>query len=171
MLAVRLTDSDFDESLSPRYISEVTRCSSRGVVFDEESGKIVMIYLSSNGYYKLPGGGIEGDESKEEAFIREVKEETSRFCQIIRDLGFIEEHKYCNDFSQFSNCFLGRTVGPEMEHEYLESHKWMDIDEAIRIMDQAFKQCNDYGFKYMLMRDKIILEEAGKYISGPLPEK
>ena len=43
-----------------------------------KAGKVVVIKYkaSNNGYYDIPGGKIEGDETADEASIREFKEET-----------------------------------------------------------------------------------------------
>lgn len=51
-----------------------SRPSARGIIIKD--GKIAMIHSRLYEYYKFPGGGIEGNESKVDAMIREVKEET-----------------------------------------------------------------------------------------------
>jgi hypothetical protein len=43
----------------------------------------------------------------------------------------------------------------------LELH-WMTIDKALRLMNDAFDKCNDYAMKFMILRDKTILEEGVK---------
>ncbi len=43
------------------------REAARGIVIDDE-GKIAMLHVSKNNYYKLPGGGIDEGEDKETAF-------------------------------------------------------------------------------------------------------
>lgn len=50
------------------------RPSARGIIIKD--GNVAMVYSKKYDYYKLPGGGIEADECKEEALIREVSEET-----------------------------------------------------------------------------------------------
>ncbi|MCM1529826.1 MAG: NUDIX domain-containing protein [Alistipes sp.] len=59
------------------YDSELKRFkrpSARAIIIND--GKIAMVYSQKYDYYKFPGGGIEAGESREEALIREVQEET-----------------------------------------------------------------------------------------------
>jgi len=53
--------------------------STRATILMEKDGLVLMIYRLRDGheYYTLPGGGVEGDESVEQAALRELKEETS----------------------------------------------------------------------------------------------
>ncbi|GEM_PF-434446 len=50
------------------------RRGSRAIFFVD--GKLCLLHLKNIERYTLPGGGIEPDETAEEALIREVKEET-----------------------------------------------------------------------------------------------
>lgn len=61
--------------------SVFSRPSARGIIIKD--GKIALVYSKKYDYYKFPGGGIEVDERKEEALIREVAEETG-LC-VVRD--------------------------------------------------------------------------------------
>lgn len=51
-----------------------SRPSVRAVI--HRNGKVLLVYSKKYNYYKFPGGGIEDGETKEEALIREVREET-----------------------------------------------------------------------------------------------
>lgn len=48
------------------------RLGARGIVI-REYGKIAIFNKSNKNEYKLPDGGLEGEEKPEEAFKREVK--------------------------------------------------------------------------------------------------
>ncbi|MCB0749352.1 MAG: NUDIX domain-containing protein [Ignavibacteriae bacterium] len=51
------------------------RRATRGIVMNSE-GKIALMNVSKQNYYKLPGGGIDPNEDEIKAFKREVMEET-----------------------------------------------------------------------------------------------
>lgn len=73
-LICKITDEDLGldvlEMNNPRV-----RNAARGIVLRDD-GKIAIFNKSIKNEYKLPGGGIENNESPEEAFKREVLEET-----------------------------------------------------------------------------------------------
>ena len=49
------------------------RPSARGIIMKKD--KIALVYSRKEHYYKFPGGGIKDNEEKEQALIREVREE------------------------------------------------------------------------------------------------
>jgi 8-oxo-dGTP diphosphatase len=114
-LITRLNDSDFLGG-SPTFISNITRFSSRGILTDNQLNVGIM-YMSKLDIYKLPGGGLEEAEKKEEAFLREIKEETGYEAEIIDELGYIEEHKNRNNFMQYSYCYLAKIKDFKMKSD------------------------------------------------------
>ena len=60
---------DYDDSLPIR-----NRHSVRGIII--KGSKIAMAHVTRFGYYKFPGGGSEGTETKVETLVREVREES-----------------------------------------------------------------------------------------------
>jgi 8-oxo-dGTP diphosphatase len=50
------------------------RVSAKALIFDK-SGKRFAVILEDNGWWELPGGGLDWGESVEECITREVKEE------------------------------------------------------------------------------------------------
>lgn len=165
MLNAKITDQDINGG-EPTLLSDITRYGSRGIILNEDnmSG---MILMSANGYYKLPGGGIELGERESDAFIREVKEETGYDCQIIAELGTVEEHKGKSGFLHFSYAYLGKTYGEckknasEKEGKLLDfSVSWMSLRDAAAVMNRSLEMCGDYKIKFMMLRDKKILDYA-----------
>lgn len=65
---------EIDKKDYDRNGSVFSRPSVRGIII--KNGKIAMVHSKKYDYYKFPGGGIEADEGKEDALIREVLEET-----------------------------------------------------------------------------------------------
>lgn len=65
------------------------RPSVRGIIIRE--GRIAMVHSRKYDYYTFPGGGIGRNESKEEALIREIREEVGLevIPESIREYGLI----------------------------------------------------------------------------------
>ncbi len=59
------------------------RPSARAVIIRDD--KIALVYSKRKKYYKFPGGGINGNEDKKEALIREVREEVGMIVVPERD--------------------------------------------------------------------------------------
>lgn len=165
MLNQVITDADF-RSCEPRRLPTVDRYAARGVLIDSQN-RVAMMYLRDAKVYKLAGGGMEEGETAEEAFRREVYDETGFSCEILSNLGYVEEHKYQNKYFQYSHCFLARTVGEggkqqlsTKEKELGFQLKWLPIGDALQIMHQSLKTCENYSMKFMLLRDLTILKYA-----------
>lgn len=161
----RITDSDIFGG-TPELIESVSRYASRGVLIDEEMNA-AMMYMSEINLYKLPGGGIEEKETKDESFLREIREETGYEAKVFHKLGYIEEHKMKNDFMQLSYCWIAyarRRVSAvnlsESEKQLGMVVKWMTLDKAMELMNESLINCNDYSTKFMILRDKTILNIA-----------
>lgn len=166
----RLTDSDILGG-TPTHIDTVSRYASRGVLVDHQ-GQVAMMYMAEEDLYKLPGGGIDEGESPEEAFLREIIEETGYEAEVVRELGVVEEHKNRNSFLQYSYCYLAKahhntemTSLTEAEKLLGMSVQWMTIGQAIEVMEKA-ASCSavDYSSLFMLKRDRMILNEAAKLL-------
>ena len=65
------------------------RPSARSIIIKDK--KIAMVHSIKYNYYKFPGGGIEGDESKENALIRETLEEDGLVIipNTIKEYGYV----------------------------------------------------------------------------------
>ncbi|NIK76501.1 8-oxo-dGTP diphosphatase [Paenibacillus castaneae] len=166
-LIYRLTDSDFLRG-APEFINTVSRFASRGVLIDNHNN-VAMLYMSRMDLYKLPGGGIEKGETKEEAFLREIREETGFSAEIIGNLGYIEEHKNKNNFFQYSYCFVAKAIKKNKDINLSDDEmksgmvvEWMAIERALEKMNDSIQSCDDYSSKFMILRDQIVLQEAVK---------
>jgi 8-oxo-dGTP diphosphatase len=144
----------------------ISRYGSRGVLIDNMMN-VAMMYMSQLNLYKLPGGGIEEGERIGDAFLREINEETGFEAEIIHELGYIEEHKKQNDFMQISYCFVAKARSKNSNTKLSDNEKqlgmlvkWMTLPEALEVMNNSALICDDYTAKFMILRDKSILEEA-----------
>lgn len=90
-------------------LNPVIRNGARGIVIRQD-GKIAIFYKSNKKQYKLPGGGIENNETPEIAFKREVLEETGCNVEIIKKLGITKEYKSRENFLQTSHIFISKVA-------------------------------------------------------------
>ncbi len=89
------------------------RPSARAIIVKD--GRLVMLYSQKHRYYKLPGGGIEPDESIVDAMMREVREETGLTVipETVREYGYvhrIEKGKFEPIFVQDNYYFFCETA-------------------------------------------------------------
>ena len=147
-----------------------TRLGSRGIVIRDD-GKIAIFYKSKINQYKLPGGGIDENEAPEDAFKREVLEETGCIVEIIKKLGTAEEHKTQSNFMQISYVFLGKVIEDTKQLHVTEMEKdegakllWETPSQALKFITDCFDKLKAseyesvYATKFMVLRDKKILE-------------
>ena len=106
-------------------------------------GKNILLITSKKGDYKLPGGGIEIDETHEKALKREILEETGyKFSNIKEFIGIVTERKIDkfknNEIFEMTSQYYVCEVSPHMnkppENYELEqgySPVWIGIEVAI----------------------------------------
>lgn len=172
-LICKITDLDIGEELlkmeNPRL-----RLAARGIVIRED-GKIAVFNKSNKNEYKLPGGGIEGEENPEIAFKREAMEETGCEVEIIKELGTTEEYKSLNNFKQISYVYVGKVIKDTKELHVTEKEKdegakllWETPQKALELITECYnnliasKYESVYSTKFIVLRDRKILE---KYIN------
>jgi 8-oxo-dGTP pyrophosphatase MutT (NUDIX family) len=120
-----------------------TREASRGVIFDENN-LVPILFVSTQNYHKLPGGGIEKGEDRVQALKREVKEEVGCTIEDEKEIGEIVEYRYFfsdDKLKQTSYCYLGKIVskgGQELEQGEIDEGfelKWLTLDQAINTLE------------------------------------
>ncbi len=103
-----IKDSDIFENPSPAPKFYVKRPTVKGIVFDEE-GNIAL--LSVRGHSLFPGGGVEGNESLEEALIRECQEELGCKILIIQYIGQYDQYRDLSAKKYEIHFFVAGVVG------------------------------------------------------------
>lgn len=146
-----------------------TRRAARAVLQDTV-GQIAVMYFTSTGSYKLPGGGIDEGEEILNALAREIQEETGYTIDSPKELCVIEENRYICGMHQISYCFTARAkdfVGTQRtEKEVREGMelRWAEnYDEAIRWIEANVNPAegeSPIGLAMMKLREKAILESA-----------
>lgn len=160
----KITITDKDIGLNDLPLGKVeTRLAARIALFDHDS-KIAIIYSSKLNYHKMPGGGVEKNEDKVQALIRETKEETG--CNIIdyKEIVSIEEMRTHDPVHQISYCFKGLVdgeKGPLDLQGYEETEgftlKWLPLEEIINILETEYP-LQPYHGKFMNLRDRLFLK-------------
>lgn len=169
-LIAKVTDKDIGEEIV-KMNEPIHRKAARGIVLDEE-GNIAVFYKKNKNMYKLPGGGLENEESYENAFVREVKEEVGCEVKITDCLGYIEEYKTKSNYMQTSFVFIGKIIKKldnlfltDMEKDEGGERLWLRPEEALEKMKQnydkllASEYTSLYSTKIVAKRDIKILEE------------
>ena len=168
-LICKITDQDVGEEIINMENPKL-RLGARGIVIRED-GKIAIFNKSNKNEYKLPGGGLEGEEKPEEAFKREVLEETGCEVKIIENLGTTEEYKSLNNFKQISYVFVGKVLKDTKQLHVTEKEKdegakllWEAPEKALELITECFdnlvasKYESVYSTKFIVLRDRGILE-------------
>jgi 8-oxo-dGTP pyrophosphatase MutT (NUDIX family) len=135
-------------------------------------GKILLIH-SNRGYYKFPGGGVEGNETDSEALLREIAEETGYINCVVKDkLGVViqrhvdefDPNAYFQMTSVYYRCELlndeqglQQLDGYELDEEF--TPKWVVIEEAIRENEEMILQFEQSGW---IQRENYVLKKLLK---------
>lgn len=141
------------------------RKAARAVVVDMKK-RITLLDVTKNGYYKLPGGGLEGNENPTKALARECKEEIGCQVEIIDELGIVVEYRKMFKLKQVSYCYLARVKGKKGKPHFTpkESNegfkvKWVPSSTVIATFKKGKAQ-NKEGRLYIAPRDLAILKDA-----------
>ena len=150
----------------------ITREAVRGIIIKNK--KILMIFSSKNGDYKFPGGGIEAEETPEEALKREIKEECGALVTKIKEnIGKIIEFKKAveKDYDVFKMtsyyyiCEIEENKFDlcldQYEKELGFNPEWINFDLAIQknkaILNSASKKAPRWT-----KRDTYVMEQIKK---------
>ncbi len=147
------------------------RQAVRGIIFRDN--KILMVY-TNKGDYKFPGGGVNKEETFEEALMREVCEETGYTVNnILGKMGVMVERKI-DDFngtlmfemtSHYYLCEVSNTKTTQNLDDYeadLDFQPiWIVIDEAIKINEEILKKDSNDRNPWV-DRDTLVLKELRK---------
>jgi len=160
---------NFDAATPEEARAYRVRNAVRAVLFDAD-GNIALMHVARFHFYKLPGGGIEGEEDKLEALKRECREEAGVDLDEIRELGSVTEIQKKTSFIHNSYCYTARAVGEKRASQFtgkeLENGfevMWVGLDEAIKLVESN-DPTNEIG-KYVRERELAILGAVRKISS------
>lgn len=133
-----------------------------------KNGLVAMVHSLKYDYYKFPGGGIEKDETKEAAMIRETLEEAGLVVvpESVKEYGYVHRVQkslyYNEDYFVQDNfyylCGVEDSIRPQDLDDYEADEKftleYVDPDRAIFVNRNA-----DHGPK-----DQIMLEREARVL-------
>ena len=153
-----ISDSDFGFSDLAEKLDRA-RYNVRILLFDK-NGKICVIRSAKYGYIQIPGGGIEGDESLEQALRRETREETGFEIREIEPLGYFCENREKSITFAFV-AKIEKEVGTDYtDDEIAEGFEpsWIKVDEALSIFSNAEGKIASYSGNFSNRRDLILIK-------------
>ena len=120
----------------------ISRTAVRAVI--QRGRNLLMVYSANMGDYKFPGGGVDDDESHEQALARELREECgATLLSVDSELGAIIEYKFAEDegfdvFRMTSHYYFCK-IKDWLAEQKLDDYEadlgfkpvWVDIDDAI----------------------------------------
>lgn len=144
------------------------REAARAVVIDNE-GKIALLHVSKEKYYKLPGGGLEGTEDRLVALRRECQEEIGCDVEVIEEIGYVTEYRKIFSLKQTSFCYLTKVKGKKKEPDFTDTEIEKGFEVVWLVYEDARKylaECSPTTFEgkaYIVPRDIAILEATNVY--------
>ena len=169
MFCVVISDKDFDLE-EKELVNPKRRIGARGIVVNE-NGEIAIFNKQAKNEFKLPGGGIDEGEEPQDAFVREIFEETGCSIKEIECIGYIDEIQSQENFAQHSYVFISKVekMGKELHLTQKEKDEkaqllWLKPKEALSKMRDCLNNLqesvydNVYRSKFMVTRDCKILE-------------
>ena len=134
-----------------------------------KNGLVAMVHSIKYDYYKFPGGGIEQNESKEKAMIRETQEEAGLIvvAESIREYGYVhriqksdyDDAKYFVQDNYYFICDVEENIKPQILDDYEADEEftleYVTPDKAIWVNRNVNHGTTD---QIMLERDARVLE-------------
>ena len=114
------------------------RTTVKVILFDNEN----KVALVGTKYRLLPGGGVEEDETLEDAAARECMEEVGCHVVVEGGVGMIEEYRAKVMRHQVTHCFVARVVGDKgiptttQADEQGMHIEWMPIADAYDFLER-----------------------------------
>jgi 8-oxo-dGTP pyrophosphatase MutT (NUDIX family) len=135
-----MTIEIFGDDITKDDVKHLTpRVGARGIV--KKDDKYLMVRFANDDFYTLPGGGVEHDESYEEACIREIKEETGYLCKVVRKGITLKE--YFSDSVWINHYFIleiEQELTQNLTKEELElglEPVWKTLEEVLDIFSSS----------------------------------
>ena len=161
-----------DDQYPLTTITHKRKCA-RAIILNEKN-EVCLLHVYGDDdfghrdYYETPGGGVKDNESEEEAVIREALEETGTICEIIDELGIVDDYYNLIHRNNLNYYYLLRvkeyshTEYEDYEKKIIDKIIWTNIDNAIKMVEETSSDKISLLVKrrelpiYRLVRDKFI---------------
>lgn len=162
-------------TLNPEHVPDQeaneypVREAARAVVIDDQ-GRVALLHVTRDGYYKIPGGGVEKGENHHMALQRECLEEIGTRVKVVGEIGMIiENRKFCS-LKQISYCYFAQQIGDQGQPNFMPDEieegfeaVWLPYETALRVLTNN-EAVGLEGHSYIVPRDVLFLQAAKKYI-------
>lgn len=165
-----LADKIIDDFYPRPNIEFKKRNCVRGVIFNDKD-EIALLYINGTDifgkrdHFELPGGGIEDNESFEEALEREIDEELGYTIKDIKFLGIIENEYNLLKRSDKQHFFMAN-INEKTEQHLLEYEKELFGNIVFIHKDKIIEMYENYTPQNVGIeihkRDLIAIKEALK---------
>lgn len=164
-LLCELTEKDV--GIKPTHCSKyAVRKAARAILFNSED-KVALLNVGKLRYYKIPGGGVEGEENVAKGLEREILEETGCKAKVTNEVGMIIEYRAGIATLQINYCFIAKVQGKpgvvQFTKEELDRDfklQWVSLDEAISLVKNATPSDEEYDPLFIQKRDLTFLQKA-----------
>ncbi len=115
-----------------------TRAGSRAVIVRD--GMILLSHETVSGWWLIPGGGMEEDETPEACCVRETEEETGLVVRPLRQ--FLTMYEYYEEYRYISHYFICEVTGQgrmrltDQENARGLEPRWLPLEEAVDIFSR-----------------------------------
>jgi 8-oxo-dGTP diphosphatase len=112
------------------------------VIIRDDEGRVLVSRRADSGWYNLPGGGVEPDESVPEGLIREVREETGLEIEVGRLVGLYSKPQKHEVVLTFEARVVGGALRPSEE---ADRHEWVSPAkiEQVKLLPKHLERIQD----------------------------
>ena len=164
-LLLELTEKDV--GVTPTKCEKyIVRKAARAILFNSEN-KVALLNVGKLNYYKIPGGGVEGEEDIAKGLEREILEETGCKAKVTNEVGMIIEYRNGVGILQINYCYIAKVHGKpgvvqftkeEMDRNF--KLQWVPLNEAISLVKNAKPSNEEYDPLFIQKRDLNFLQKA-----------
>ena len=117
-----------------------------------------------DGWYEIPGGGVEEGEGVKDGFLRECHEEVGCKVEIVKEIGRTLEVRYKKNMVNETFWYISKVVGEKGDPIFAEDEKecdfeiiWVSIEKAIELFNSSPEHPDLYR-RYLKQRALLILK-------------